>query len=224
MLRLQRSYKIYSLQFDDDYLQMYFSCFESLLSEPQTRYQLHNLLNEIRELAEQKSVSHRDFYNVRKVRGELVFWDLSDRAGGHPYPCGCLHEPEASVEVHQEDSEGWWGRSCHQGPASLSRISTNMFATGGDWNYDFEASVWVDEPHPVRSHYWHARLPCGGLNILIVLLGNRAASLWAGDLVLQALALWNPSHSHYPKNVYNLQFSTHCEYIPFCKHPPIKGL
>ena len=73
MLRLQRSYKIYSLQFDDDYLQMYFSCFESLLSEPQTRYQLHNLLNEIRELAEQKSVSHRDFYNVRKVRGELVF-------------------------------------------------------------------------------------------------------------------------------------------------------
>ena len=28
---------------------------------------MHNLLNEIRELAEQKAVSHRDFYNVRKV-------------------------------------------------------------------------------------------------------------------------------------------------------------
>ena len=73
MLRLKRSFKIYSLQFDNNFLQMSFLCFESLLSEPQTRYQLHNLLNEIRELAEQKSVSHRDFYNVRKVRGELVF-------------------------------------------------------------------------------------------------------------------------------------------------------
>ena len=73
ILSLQRSYKIYSIQFENDFLQIYFSCFESLLSEPQTRYQLHNLLNEIRELAEQKSVSHRDFYNVRKVRGELVF-------------------------------------------------------------------------------------------------------------------------------------------------------
>ena len=31
------------------------------------RYKLHILLNEIRELAEQKAVPHRDFYNVRKV-------------------------------------------------------------------------------------------------------------------------------------------------------------
>jgi len=41
-------------------------CFQRL-SYLQSKYQLHNLLNEIRELAEQKSVSHRDFYNVRKV-------------------------------------------------------------------------------------------------------------------------------------------------------------
>uniref|UniRef100_A0A915IQY5 Uncharacterized protein n=1 Tax=Romanomermis culicivorax TaxID=13658 RepID=A0A915IQY5_ROMCU len=31
------------------------------------KYQLHVLLNEVRELAEQKVVPHRDFYNVRKV-------------------------------------------------------------------------------------------------------------------------------------------------------------
>jgi len=41
-------------------------CFQRL-SFLQSKYQLHNLLNEIRELAEQKAVSHRDFYNVRKV-------------------------------------------------------------------------------------------------------------------------------------------------------------
>ena len=33
-----------------------------------SKFQLHTMLNEIRELAEQKAVTHRDFYNVRKVR------------------------------------------------------------------------------------------------------------------------------------------------------------
>ncbi|KAI1723455.1 adenosine/AMP deaminase domain-containing protein [Ditylenchus destructor] len=33
----------------------------------QTKFQLHVLLNDIRELHEQKSVPHRDFYNIRKV-------------------------------------------------------------------------------------------------------------------------------------------------------------
>ena len=37
-----------------------------LLSLP-IRYELHVLLNELRELAGQKNVPHRDFYNVRKV-------------------------------------------------------------------------------------------------------------------------------------------------------------
>lgn len=31
------------------------------------KFQLHVLLNEIRELAAQKAVAHRDFYNIRKV-------------------------------------------------------------------------------------------------------------------------------------------------------------
>jgi AMP deaminase len=30
-------------------------------------FQLHGLLNEMHELAEQKCVPHRDFYNIRKV-------------------------------------------------------------------------------------------------------------------------------------------------------------
>jgi len=33
-----------------------------------SKFQLHTMLNEIREVAEQKAVTHRDFYNVRKVR------------------------------------------------------------------------------------------------------------------------------------------------------------
>ena len=32
-----------------------------------SKYQLHVLLNEMRELAAQKAVPHRDFYNIRKV-------------------------------------------------------------------------------------------------------------------------------------------------------------
>ena len=33
----------------------------------EARFNLHVLLNEMRELAAQKAVCHRDFYNVRKV-------------------------------------------------------------------------------------------------------------------------------------------------------------
>jgi len=32
-----------------------------------SKYQLHVLLNEMKELAAQKAVPHRDFYNIRKV-------------------------------------------------------------------------------------------------------------------------------------------------------------
>ena len=42
-------------------------CFRRL-AYLQNKFALHCLLNEIRELHEQKSVSHRDFYNIRKVR------------------------------------------------------------------------------------------------------------------------------------------------------------
>ena len=38
------------------------------LSYLSAKFQLHVLLNELRELAAQKAVAHRDFYNVRKVR------------------------------------------------------------------------------------------------------------------------------------------------------------
>jgi AMP deaminase len=41
-------------------------CFRRL-SFLQTKFQLHVLMNELRELHEQKSVPHRDFYNIRKV-------------------------------------------------------------------------------------------------------------------------------------------------------------
>ena len=41
------------------------------LSYLTNKFQLHVLLNELRELAAQKAVPHRDFYNVRKV----TVWD-----------------------------------------------------------------------------------------------------------------------------------------------------
>lgn len=33
-----------------------------------SKFQMHILLNEMKELAAQKKVPHRDFYNIRKVR------------------------------------------------------------------------------------------------------------------------------------------------------------
>lgn len=41
-------------------------CFKRL-SYLFSKYQLHALLNEVQELTAQKDVSHRDFYNIRKV-------------------------------------------------------------------------------------------------------------------------------------------------------------
>ena len=35
----------------------------------ESRYQLHIMMNEVREIEAQKSVPHRDFYNVRKAGG-----------------------------------------------------------------------------------------------------------------------------------------------------------
>ena len=43
------------------------------LSYLSSKFQLHVLLNELRELAAQKAVAHRDFYNVRKVRNHFNF-------------------------------------------------------------------------------------------------------------------------------------------------------
>lgn len=50
---------------------MIFICRKSFcyrrLSYLSSKFQLHVLLNELRELASQKAVPHRDFYNIRKV-------------------------------------------------------------------------------------------------------------------------------------------------------------
>lgn len=40
----------------------------------EARYNLHILLNELKELAEMKHVPHRDFYNVRKVCALIDRW------------------------------------------------------------------------------------------------------------------------------------------------------
>lgn len=40
------------------------------LSYLSSKFQLHVLLNELRELASQKAIPHRDFYNIRKVLNE----------------------------------------------------------------------------------------------------------------------------------------------------------
>ena len=81
------------------------------LSYLQSKFQLHVLLNELRELAAQKAVPHRDFYNCRKVteiveqrilHPKLIRFILT---GGHTYPRSLLHESETSAEVHQENAE-----------------------------------------------------------------------------------------------------------------------
>ena len=47
------------------------------LSYLSSKFQLHVLLNELRELAAQKAVAHRDFYNVRKVKYiEIIFFKI----------------------------------------------------------------------------------------------------------------------------------------------------
>ena len=48
----------------------------------ESRFKLHMMLNEMRELRAQKAVPHRDFYNVRKV-----YWNTNT-----PLPCLLLHE------------------------------------------------------------------------------------------------------------------------------------
>uniref|UniRef100_A0A4W4F7K8 AMP deaminase n=1 Tax=Electrophorus electricus TaxID=8005 RepID=A0A4W4F7K8_ELEEL len=85
-----------------------------------SKFHLHEMLNEMAELKELKSVPHRDFYNVRKVGGvtrharlyatssvcflKARVCQLKQGAyaltGRHPHPRSCLHEPEAPSEVH----------------------------------------------------------------------------------------------------------------------------
>ena len=39
-----------------------------------SKFQMHILLNEMKELAAQKKVPHRDFYNIRKVNFRPLAW------------------------------------------------------------------------------------------------------------------------------------------------------
>lgn len=39
-----------------------------------SKFYLHEMLNEMAELKELKSVPHRDFYNVRKVRLLIIYY------------------------------------------------------------------------------------------------------------------------------------------------------
>ena len=55
-----------------------------------------------------------------------------------------------------------------------------MFAAGGERNDDIETSFWVDEPHPLWPHHWHARLPCGGWK-------RRKMNKFETDLYLRSL-------------------------------------
>lgn len=76
---------------------------------------MHVLLNEMKELAAQKKVPHRDFYNIRKVTLHTqiytklycttVHLHCVCVSGGHSHPRVVLHESEASVEVHQASDE-----------------------------------------------------------------------------------------------------------------------
>ncbi|KAG8191767.1 hypothetical protein JTE90_008829 [Oedothorax gibbosus] len=60
------------------------------------KYQLHVLLNELRELAAQKTVPHRDFYNIRKV-------------DTHVHAASCMNQKhllrfiKKSMKIHAED-------------------------------------------------------------------------------------------------------------------------
>lgn len=58
----------------------YFVCRKSFsyrrLSYLSSKYQLHTLMNELKESAAQKEVPHRDFYNIRKVSGRTKIADI----------------------------------------------------------------------------------------------------------------------------------------------------
>ena len=72
---------------------MYLIFYSSKVWPNWIRYQLHNLLNEIRELAEQKSVSHRDFYNVRKVRKFFLELDSFNlQVDTHIHAAACMNQ------------------------------------------------------------------------------------------------------------------------------------
>ena len=67
------------------------------LQQLAARFKLHCQLNAHLELAEQKSVPHRDFYNVRKVHGCYVYVDVYVCIC---YGCMCITAYHRQRKVH----------------------------------------------------------------------------------------------------------------------------
>lgn len=81
-----------------------------------SKFNVHEMLNEMEEIKELKKNPHRDFYNCRKVWLPMchLYWNNLQTTttfdsyvvvivGWYSHPCCCLHEPEASPPLHQED-------------------------------------------------------------------------------------------------------------------------
>ncbi len=80
-----------------------------------SKFNVHEMLNEMEEIKELKKNPHRDFYNCRKVWLPIchLCWNNLQTTtrfdnyvvvivGGYSHPRCCLHEPEASPPLHQE--------------------------------------------------------------------------------------------------------------------------
>ncbi|KAK3882003.1 hypothetical protein Pcinc_013589 [Petrolisthes cinctipes] len=91
-----------------------------------SKYQLHVLLNEMRELAAQKAVPHRDFYNIRKV-------------DTHIHAASCMNQKhllrfiKKAVKNHPDEVV------CHSqthGSMTLSQVFASMNLTAYDLSVD----------------------------------------------------------------------------------------
>ncbi|PAA91963.1 hypothetical protein BOX15_Mlig026407g1, partial [Macrostomum lignano] len=92
----------------------------------QSKYQLHSLLNEFRESAEQKSVPHRDFYNIRKVDNHIHGSSAMNQKH-------LLRFIKRSLKSHS-DRKVYVDRSGRQ--MSLAEIFEEMKITAYDLNID----------------------------------------------------------------------------------------
>ncbi len=96
------------------------------LSYLSSKFQLHVLLNELRELAAQKAVAHRDFYNVRKV-------------DTHIHAASCMNQKHLlrfikkalKTEAEHEVCRGREGR-----PMTLKELFQSMNLTAFDLTVD----------------------------------------------------------------------------------------
>ncbi|XP_054724062.1 AMP deaminase 2-like [Uloborus diversus] len=89
------------------------------------KYQLHVLLNELRESAAQKAVPHRDFYNTRKV-------------DTHVHAASCMNQKhllryiKKSMKTHADDVV----RICNGKPMTLKQVFETLNVTTYDMSVD----------------------------------------------------------------------------------------